>query len=571
MGLTPVLASLVAIATDEQDSSKALDRLAIAVLNLTRSRNAMIARMNDELGTVELRHGAGKEWSLKAFSEHIPVAESGAGIVAYVAATGASYICDDVAHEPRYRNLFGSKSEIAVPVFDMHGRISAVLNAESDRLSNYSDEDLALCETAAKTISWVLEREERQRREEALMTIAGALDRVLTEADLIEQVLKVAGEVLRFQAVSIFLWDEQRQLFMLKGSVGRLRDRVGEVGYHPGEGVTGWVCEQGSSVLLNEPQGDSRWKALHVEMPSAQVASFIAVPVVMRGRSIGAIRVLRKISDNAYADNRFTRDDLTLLESIAGQVASGLESIRSFEKALKIERMAAWGELSAKSSHMMGNRVFAIKGDVNELRHLLDEKPINLERLLNLQKTLMVNVTRIEEILQDFRDFLTATQVKQEEVDLNQLVKESVDEVFPKRGEIQLEYSFESGLPLVHVDPRRLRRAISELVENSLNFFDAGCLKVATHRADAELVQRARLSKSTEYVAIEVEDQGPGVSDERKSLIFQPFQSSRVKGMGLGLSIVKGIADAHGGTVIEDGRVGRGARFIILLPMQERP
>ena len=570
MANNPTLASLVATVVDEQDCDFALNSLTKHVLQLSRSRNAMIARMNDELGTVELRYGAGKDWALSAYTEHIPIAESGQGIIAYVAATGASYICDDVTQEPKYRNLFGSQSEIAVPVFDKYKRIRAVVNVESDRKSNYTDDDLLLCETVARLASLALEREAMERRVEALMTIGSALDRALTEEELIDQVLKVAGEVLRFQAVSIFLFDAQKELFMLKGSVGRLKDKVGEVGYQADEGVTGWVCTHGESVLLNDPQNDPRWKARHVEMPGEQVASFIAVPVIVRGKPVGAIRVLRKESDNKYLDNRFTEDDLLLLQSIADQVASGLDNIRSVEKVIRIERMAAWGELSAKSSHMMGNRVFAIKGDVNELGHLLEEHPLPEEQLKAIQQSLMTNVTRIEEILQDFRDFVTATQLATEETALNPLVKESVAEVFPRRGPITLKYQLAEGLPQVMIDPRKLRRAISELVENSLNFFSEGTLSVTTSLATMEQIQRSKLKKTKSYVAVSVEDQGPGVSEDRKERIFEPFHSSRVKGMGLGLSIVKGIAEAHGGTVIEEGTEGSGARFVILLPVAER-
>lgn len=566
----PTLASLVATVVDEQDCDRALNRLTKEALQLTRSRNAMIARMNDELGTVELRYGAGKDWALSALAEHIPIAESGEGIIAYVAATGESYICDDVTQEPRYRNLFSSQSEIAVPVFDKHRRIRAVVNVESDRKSNYTDDDLQLCETIARLASLALEREEMLRREEALMTIGSALDRALTEEDLIDQVLQVAGEVLRFQAVSIFLFDPGKNLYVLKGSVGRLKDKVGEVGYMADEGVTGWVCAHGESLLLNDPQSDPRWKARHVEMPGEQVASFIAVPVIVRGKSVGAIRVLRKESDNKSVDNRFTEDDLHLLKGIADQVASGLENIRSVEKTIRVERMAAWGELSAKSSHMIGNRVFAIKGDVNELGHLLDSEPLDAGELARLYQSLMTNVTRIEEILQDFRDFVTATQITMVESEINPLVQESVQEVFPRRSNVHLEFDLAPELPQVAIDQRKLRRAISELVENSLNFFSEGRLRVATRLASESQLTRSRLKRSKQYVAIEVEDQGPGVSEEKKEQIFQPFFSSRVKGMGLGLSIVKGIAEAHGGTVIEEGSEGAGARFVILLPVAER-
>ncbi|MBX7135215.1 MAG: GAF domain-containing protein [Fimbriimonadaceae bacterium] len=551
-------AALVRVVGEESDADRALERLSLAALELTKSRNTMIAVMNEELGTVELGYGHGEDWVDLQVQERIRVGtRNGEGIVAYVAATGTAYLANDLKQDPRYRDLFGtSASEIAVPIRDRHGRIRAVLNVESDQTGNYTNESMIVCETIADLIALVLERDQMARREEALVQIGGVLNSAMTGEELVERVLTVAGEVLRFQSCSIFLLDPEKEMFMLRGSVSVLKDRVGQVGYKPGEGITGWVCQTGQSVRLANPQKDPRWRGQFLELPNEEIASFLAVPIIYRGKTIGVIRVLRRVTDNPFVDNSFTEDDERLLFTIAEQVATGLENIRSLQKQFKVEQMAAWGELSAKSSHMIGNRVFALKGDVNELGHMVKEPELDRSMLLDIQRSLGTNVTRIEEILQDFRDFVTATQLTLTIADVNHMVRESVEEVFPKRSPIRLEYALTEGLPQVKVDPRKMRRAISELVENSLSFFEEGRLRVATHLA----------SSSKSLVAIEIEDEGPGVDDERKDLIFRPFYSSRVKGMGLGLSIVKGIIDAHGGTVFEDGEPGKGARFVILLP-----
>jgi signal transduction histidine kinase len=276
------------------------------------------------------------------------------------------------------------------------------------------------------------------------------------------------------------------------------------------------------------------------------------------------------VSENEYLDTRFTESDQRVLQAIADQLAIGLDSIRAIERLVRSERMIAWGELSAKSSHMIGNRVFALKGDVNELGFLIGENELNRDNLKGLQKSLMTNVTRVEEILRDFRDFVTATQLERSVGDLNSLIQETVTEVFPKRGEIELDLKL-SEIPPVSFDPKRLRRAVSELIENSLNFLDTGRLCIITKPASEEQLARANLPRGMNYISLEVADTGPGVEEDRKEIIFQPFHSSRVRGMGLGLSIVKGIVDAHGGKIQETGTKGIGARFLILLPAADRP
>ena len=556
-----------------RDPDEALALIAQTALEMTSSRHAMIALLDEEEAVLQIRFGSGEEFAGKALNRVLNIDRTeGEGIVAFVAATGVAVHTGNVQQEPRYRQLFTSTvSELAIPIKDFDGRIRAVLNLESDKKDAFDDQVESMCVGLASLISMVLERAEYLEREEALIEVGQALDNSITEEALIDRVIHVAGDVLRFQACSVFLHDDRSDTFVLQGSSGALKREVGKIAYSRGEGFTGWVCDTGQPILLHDPQSDPRWRGKYVEFESDQIASFLAVPIVFRNKSIGAIRVLRKKSRNPYLDNRFTAEDQTVLLAIAEQVASGLENLRNMERIVRSERMIAWGELSAKSSHMIGNRVFALKGDINELQHLLSERNPDVAEIRSLQVSLATNVTRIEEILQDFRDFLTATQVAREPTDLNGLVRETIDEVFPKKSAVKLEMNLAENLPPVQADGKKLRRAISELIENSFNYIEQGALRIATRVVGKDEHAETRVSHISHFAEIEIEDTGPGIEEEAKATIFQPFFSGRVKGMGLGLSIVKGIVDAHGGEIFEAGRLGHGARFVILLPLQDRP
>lgn len=561
-GLAELIESVPAL-----DGAVALERLVGAALEMSESRNAMLAVMNDEAGLMELRYGAGPEWQpLAGMKVTVDINEED-GIVAYVAAKGESYVSGDVTKDTRYRKLFETTvSELAMPIRDKHGRIRAVLNAESDRPNAYGEDQIRASRLIAGIVAMVIAREEFAKREKALVMVGAALDAAQSEAELLDRVKHVLNQVLHFEAFSVFIWDSAGAAYVLRSSQGNLESQVGHVSYKDGEGCTGWVCETGQPIRLDQPAGDPRWRGKFVEFPSEQIASFLAVPIVGKLRTLGVIRVLRRVGKSPYLDNRFTENDEIVLMSIAEQVATGLESIRALSRLVHSERMIAWGELSAKSSHMIGNRVFALKGDVNELGYQLQQEPPNFAEVSDLQRSLRVNVDRVEEILQDFRDFLTATQLSKVPTDLNKLVSETVDEVFPKRSNIAMKLSLEEQLPLLDVDPVRLRRAVSELIENSLSWVEGGEIEVRTGWSTAEDAARAKLPRSRHYLFISVRDTGPGVPDEKKEVIFQPFQTGRVKGMGLGLSIVKGIAEAHGGTAVESGLMGAGAQFVIHLP-----
>jgi signal transduction histidine kinase len=150
---------------------------------------------------------------------------------------------------------------------------------------------------------------------------------------------------------------------------------------------------------------------------------------------------------------------------------------------------------------------------------------------------------------------------------VNGLIRETADEVFPKQSKVGLKLELSDDVPQVLADGKKLRRAFSELIENSLNYVEEGELKISSRVVDKSEHMETRVSHTSQFVELAIEDTGPGVDKDAKSTIFQPFFSGRVKGMGLGLSIVKGIVDAHGGEVFESGRLGHGARFVILLPL----
>lgn len=536
---------------------RALDAIALAAKRLTGSAHVLIAIVEDEVSDLVVRHGAGEGWESVAKFRHLPLdIQSKEGLVGWVAATGTSVVSGSVRDDPAYRALFSStQSEIAVPIKDRFDRIRAVLNVSSDLPNAYSESHHETVTGLANLIDLVLERHESTKREEALIQIGSALDTVTSEDLLVESVIGVAQNTLRLHTCSIFIMDPKTDCAVLRGTIGRLKDQIGLLSYERGEGFTGWVCQHGRPILLDEPQLDPRWRGKYIEIPNENIASFLAVPILWRDEILGVIRVLRRRSENPFSDNRFTIQDQRVLQAIAEQMASGLQNIRQIDHIVQSERMIAWGELSAKSSHMIGNRVFALKGDVNELGFLIADDKTSLQDLKLLHESLRANLTRIEEILHDFRDFVTATKIEKAPTDVGALVRETAEEVFPKRSLVSLRLEI-ADLPVANVDGRRLRRAVSELIENGLHHTESG-----------EMVVRALLSADERKVRIEVEDSGPGVPDDVKSLIFQPFYSGRVKGMGLGLGIVKGIVDAHGGDVFENGVFREGARFVLHVPL----
>ena len=145
--------------------------------------------------------------------------------------------------------------------------------------------------------------------------------------------------------------------------------------------------------------------------------------------------------------------------------------------------------------------------------------------------------------------------VRREKVDVGRLVEETAAAAVLGGGSVRVEV--DDGLPPLHVDPLRLRQALDNLVSNALVHTEsAGEVVVRARRAGAE-------------VLLSVVDQGPGVPPAEQQRIFEPGVrlSSERSGSGLGLAVARAVVEAHGGKLIVESVVGRGATFTIALPV----
>lgn len=563
------LSDLASTVLFSREAPVSLYKVCDLAIEATGARNAMVAHYNEHLGYMTLRAGAGADWRADMLGERINVGVAEhEGITAYVAATGKSFVSGNVAEDSHYRLLIeGSRSELASPIHDRHGRVRGVLNVESPETDKFTEEDVATLELLAKLAGMALDREYSVAREEALLEVGIALDIAQNEEELLKRVAEVTQSVLQVTAYSIFLWDEREQAYVLRATVGS-STLSKDAKYLPGEGCTGWVCKNGEPLLLDNPRSDARWRGLYLEFPVEEIISYICVPILSGRQTLGAMRALRKKAKNPYIDNRFTEDDLRLLMAIAEQLGTGLAKLRSIRKLVDSERMAAWGELSARSSHMIGNRVFALAGDVNELRYILVSEKADAKAALKVLDHLQEGLQKLEQILQDYRDFVTATKLMPVEGNIVQVVSQAARSIVAPSGQIKIKLEMDESIEPFYFDPRKIERAVSELVENATHYMEKGTVTVRCSPASRDDLAGAGIrAGSRRFVKIEVEDEGPGIPREMKARIFDPYHSSRTKGMGLGLSIVKGIVDAHEGFVYEAGAPGKGARFVVLIPM----
>ena len=566
----PIIQEAASFAASAPRLSDLLEGILQRGLRAVGGHRGFIAKVDLDSGLLVIQCGAGSGWTQEKLNRRLQWhTGEGKGITTYVAATGEPYLTPDVSKDPYYLKYFDDVvSEIAVPVLDPQRRTRAVINVDSPKPHAFDKQHADVLMALANIAGLWLQIDEHRNRERAFVGIS---TRLLASQDigrLADKVIRIAADMLSFEDCSLFLVDEGSDMLKLVGSRGGLSRNVGKAAYKLGDGLTGWIAKHGQAIRTSDPQSDPRWRGLHCEFPPDEMGAFLGVPIKHRDGVIGVFRVLRRRSDFSWFNNAFTPEEEGVLASLGIQIGAAVHNLRLRDRLVNAQRMAAWGEMSARLAHMMGNRVFAVKGDLNELEYQLSQSGDNCKQFQELAESMHKGVFRLEEILQEFRDFVLATQLTLSHEDVNEIVNQAIEEFFPKRSPVRLETELTSGLPRIQADPTKLKRCFAELIENAVSLqSDGGLLKASTCMATPkEARARCALSSKRRYIKVEFADEGPGVPQDAKEQIFTPFYTSRAKGMGLGLSIVRGIVEAHQGRICEAGAEGSGAKFVIFLP-----
>lgn len=558
--------------TAKASPEEVLDAALNAALDATDATRGFVVLVDRRNGELVIRKIAGEGWTPDKRDKRLRTG-SGVheGIVGYVATTGRAYHTGDVASDPHYYPLFEDvRSELAAPLIRSGNRVTGVLNLEATEPNAFTDEDEEVVSALAALAAVAVSMAEHHRREHELASVAQELNR---DGDLPQKLsvfTDAAASIVQALDSSLFILQPDGKTLILAASEGPLRAKLGEASYAVGEGLTGWVAQHGSSVRLERMGDDPRWIGKHEEIPRNQVAAFLAVPVVdEEGRVEGVLRVLRDRTPKSLP-NPFDDDDETVLATLASQVAVVLHRERLLRRVLQSERLAAWGQLSARAAHIIGNRVFVMKGAVNELKYVLETGPGCPPDCAALLETLSRSLSETDRIVQSFKDFVAAREVRTETVDINRLIAATVKAAEGSARGVEISTDLAAKLPPVRCDASRLTEVFEELVENAIAWQpDGGAVRVSTSViAGLEAAEIAGVSGEPRYVRVDIEDDGPGVLPGLKQKIFEPFFSSRGRGLGLGLAICREVVRAQGGEILEFGSDG-GAHFVTLLPVLE--
>jgi nitrogen fixation/metabolism regulation signal transduction histidine kinase len=222
------------------------------------------------------------------------------------------------------------------------------------------------------------------------------------------------------------------------------------------------------------------------------------------------------------------------------------------------QRSQAWGEVARRLAHEIKNPLTPIQLSAERLeRRLTGKLPDAEQAVLNKSvKTIVDQVDAMKRLVNEFRDYARLPAAVLKPVDLNELVQDIAQLYEHEAGAAPLRLELEAACPQVMGDAQQLRQVIHNLVQNAQ---DASEGSLAGSPVAAELVLRTQWNPESRRVRMTVIDSGTGFPDHILKRAFEPYVTTKSKGTGLGLAVVKKIVDEHGGRIDITNRVLNGA------------
>jgi len=228
------------------------------------------------------------------------------------------------------------------------------------------------------------------------------------------------------------------------------------------------------------------------------------------------------------------------------------------------QRAQAWGEVARRLAHEIKNPLTPIQLSAERLEMKLSGKlqPSEQAVLVKSVKTIVDQVDAMKRLVNDFRDYARLPAAVLEPVDLNGLVADVMNLYETSTVPIQLE--LDTQIPRVLGDAEQLRQVLHNLLQNAQDATEqasAGSVAPSTNTSAASIVLRTQLLPNSGRVRLSVLDHGGGFPENILKRAFEPYVTTKQRGTGLGLAVVKKIADDHASRIEISNRVQDGVVF----------
>ena len=355
------------------------------------------------------------------------------------------------------------------------------------------------------------------------------------------------------------------------------------LGHIPGLEHMGEVVQQQFEVLL-EPEP--------LQSPAAELIPNNGMDECQQGADPSAVQGRESSPTRAVAGNHWQhsmelnppsheglhQDVMTLVLRGAmlpeGEVPGArLLVFEDISAIVSAQRVQAWGEVARRLAHEIKNPLTPIQLSAERLEmKLMESLPQKEQEVLRrLVRTIVDQVDAMKRLVNEFRDYARLPSARLQPLDLNALINDVLQLYGAENAPVPVRAELDPECLPVLADAQQMRQVIHNLLQNAQ---DAQQQQTAGETREPVLIQ-TQWRPATQRVRLTVCDAGPGFPENILQRAFEPYVTTKPRGTGLGLAVVKKIADEHGaritiGNRVQDGVV-LGAQVSLLIPASDQP
>ena len=379
----------------------------------------------------------------------------------------------------------------------------------------------------------------------------------------LQSILSAASELTASETASIMEFDEAAQEFYFKFVPWFHRDAVVNERVPLNGSVAGWIYTNAKPAIIDDARKDERHYARIDKLTGFNTRSLLGVPLILHGKPIGVLEVFNKSGDV----NNYTEEDVHVLETLASLASTAIQNdllennVQSTrEEALAVDRLK--NEFIAITSHELRTPLGLILGHSTFLRELVDQE------FHEQVDAIIRNASRLKEIVESLSNVdnyqTGGASLRPRKASIARIIEDVLSSF--RQLAVQKNVTLKAELPknddlLIEVDGAKIAIVLSNLAKNAITFSnEGGHVTIHAERRDGS-------------IQVTVEDDGVGIPAKDQELIFERFYqveshlTRKHGGMGLGLSVARGMIDMHGGRIWAESIEGSGSKIIFRLPV----
>ncbi len=312
-------------------------------------------------------------------------------------------------------------------------------------------------------------------------------------------------------------------------------------------------------LIVDQPLGQAlslmqamRWKVMIIFVATVLVFILLAVPL-SRNFTRPLTRLTRAAA-RVSAGSTQEQVDVIRSDEFGEFQAAFNQMVRKLAQIRRLEKLSAVGFATSRISHKLRNPLATIHTFISSF----SQKKQNPEFIERFERIVPGQVKVMREVMDEFARLTQEIKLSRTRVNLSELLQTVTDEMQEKSAAAGIEIRLERNTECVQLDADRthLHEAFSNLILNAIEAMERGGRITIS------------LECSDRQIRVRVADTGPGISEEDQDTIFEPFCSTKRKGMGMGLAITRSVIEKHGGEIRFKSQSGIGAEFIVLLPKE---